>query len=235
MVEGTYNAGKFRSIIDPKLRRKSPDSMINDSRSRKNIQRSTKRRRTKCPPHVLCRRRAVSRRSGCCHAHARQIQPLPGGNPLFEVVQPPSLGRQRLRSSLPSSDIPGDVRLPIFSPGQGIGTESYRFLGSEKSVPDEFKGFRRRSVNLLQQQDCPASPVAALLASGRSKAPIDCNINQKDTTWFRFQSDTGMRAVWTDPINPVFDAIAPQPLYSFAAGHTHVFSQGLVNYFSELL
>jgi len=157
--------------LDPKLRRKPQHS--NDSRSRENIQRSTKRRRTKCPPHVLCRRRAVSRRSGCGHAHARQIQPLPGGNPLFEVVQLPSLGRQRLRGSLPSSDIPGEVRLPIFSPGQGIGTESYRFRESEKSVPDEFKRFRRRWVNLLQQQDCPASPVAALLrlATNRSKAP----------------------------------------------------------------
>ena len=93
-------------------------------------------------------------------------------------------------------------------------------------------------MNLLQQQDCPASPVAALLACGHEQvqsARIDYNINQKDTTWFRFQSDTGMRAVWTDPINPVFDAISPQPLYSFAAGHTHVFSQSLVNYFSELL
>jgi hypothetical protein len=28
----------------------------------------------------------------------------------------------------------------------------------------------------------------------------------------------------TDPINPLFNAISPQPLYSFAAGYTHVFS-----------
>jgi hypothetical protein len=85
-------------------------------------------------------------------------------------------------------------------------------------------------VNFLQQQDCRASPVAALLASGHEQvqsARIDSNINQKDTTWFRFQSDTGMQAVWTDPINPVFGAIS--------AAHTHVFSQSLVNYFSELL
>jgi hypothetical protein len=61
---------------------------------------------------------------------------------------------------------------------------------------------------------------------------IDYNINQKDTTWFRFQADTGLQAAWTDPINPVFDALSPQPLYSFAAGHTHVFSQNLVNYFN---
>ena len=63
-------------------------------------------------------------------------------------------------------------------------------------------------------------------------ARIDYNINQKDTTWFRFQSDTGLQAAWTDPINPLFNAFSPQPLYSFAAGYTHVFSQNLVNYFN---
>jgi hypothetical protein len=61
---------------------------------------------------------------------------------------------------------------------------------------------------------------------------LDYNINQKDTAWFRFQSDTGLQAAYTDPINPVFNAFSPQPLYSFAAGHTHVFSQNLVNYFN---
>ena len=61
---------------------------------------------------------------------------------------------------------------------------------------------------------------------------VDYNINPTDTAWFRFQSDTGLQAAWTDPINPVFDAFSPQPLYSFAAGHTHVFSQNLVNYFN---
>jgi hypothetical protein len=63
-------------------------------------------------------------------------------------------------------------------------------------------------------------------------ARVDYNINQKDTAWFRFQADTGLQAAWTDPINPLFDAISPQPLYSFAAGHTHVFSQSLVNHFN---
>ena len=61
---------------------------------------------------------------------------------------------------------------------------------------------------------------------------IDYNINQKDTTWFRFQADTGVQAAYTDPINSLFDAVSPQPLYSFAAGYTHVFSQNLVNYFN---
>ncbi len=66
-------------------------------------------------------------------------------------------------------------------------------------------------------------------------ARIDYNVNQKDTAWFRFQSDTGLQAAWTDPINPLFDAFSPQPLYSFAAGHTHVFSQNLVNYFNPAI
>jgi hypothetical protein len=64
---------------------------------------------------------------------------------------------------------------------------------------------------------------------------LDYNVNEKDTTWFRFQSDTGLQAAYTDPINPVFNALSLQPLYSFAAGHTHVFSQNLVNYFNPAL
>ncbi len=51
-------------------------------------------------------------------------------------------------------------------------------------------------------------------------------------TWFRFQADTGLQAAYTDPINPLFNAASPQPLYSFATGYTHVFSQNLVNYFN---
>src|ERR1700687_80527 len=41
---------------------------------------------------------------------------------------------------------------------------------------------------------------------------VDYNINQKDTTWFRFQADTGVQAAYTDPINLLFDPVSPQPL-----------------------
>ena len=61
---------------------------------------------------------------------------------------------------------------------------------------------------------------------------IDYNITQKDSAWFRFQADDGLQAAYTDAINPLFDAISPQPLYSFASGYSHVFSQNLVNYFN---
>jgi hypothetical protein len=63
-------------------------------------------------------------------------------------------------------------------------------------------------------------------------ARMDYNVNEQNVTWFRFQADTGLQAAFTDPINPIFDAYSPQPLYSFAAGYTHVFSQNLVNYFN---
>jgi hypothetical protein len=63
-------------------------------------------------------------------------------------------------------------------------------------------------------------------------ARLDYNLNAKNTAWFRFQADTGLQAAYTDPINPLFDSVSSQPLYSFAAGYTHVFSQNLVNYFN---
>jgi len=63
-------------------------------------------------------------------------------------------------------------------------------------------------------------------------ARIDYNVNEKNTTWYRFQADTGLQAAYTDPINPLFNSISPQPLYSFAAGYTHIFSSKLVNYFN---
>jgi hypothetical protein len=63
-------------------------------------------------------------------------------------------------------------------------------------------------------------------------ARVDWQINEHNLTWYRFQADTGLQAAWTDPVNPLFDAFSSQPLYSFAAGYTHVFSSKLVNYFN---
>ncbi|MFZ0883694.1 MAG: carboxypeptidase regulatory-like domain-containing protein, partial [Candidatus Acidiferrales bacterium] len=63
-------------------------------------------------------------------------------------------------------------------------------------------------------------------------ARVDYTINQNNTAWFRFQVDNGAQAAYTDPINSLFDSVSPQPLYSFAAGYTHIFSQNLVNYFN---
>jgi Carboxypeptidase regulatory-like domain len=63
-------------------------------------------------------------------------------------------------------------------------------------------------------------------------ARVDYNIDQNNTAWFRFQNDNGLQAAYTDQINPIFNALSPQPLYSFASGFSHVFSPQLVNYFN---
>jgi hypothetical protein len=63
-------------------------------------------------------------------------------------------------------------------------------------------------------------------------ARIDYNVNERNTAWYRFQADTGLQAAYTDPINPLFNSISSQPLYSLAVGYTHVFSPKLVNYFN---
>ncbi len=55
-------------------------------------------------------------------------------------------------------------------------------------------------------------------------ARIDHNIDGSNAVWYRFQSDTGLQAAYTDPINPLFNAISSQPLYSFASGYTHFHS-----------
>ncbi|HEY3825582.1 MAG TPA: carboxypeptidase regulatory-like domain-containing protein, partial [Bryobacteraceae bacterium] len=61
---------------------------------------------------------------------------------------------------------------------------------------------------------------------------VDYNAATNDILWVRVQADTGLQAAYTDPINPAFDAVSSQPLYSFASGYTHVFSSHLVNYFN---
>jgi hypothetical protein len=49
---------------------------------------------------------------------------------------------------------------------------------------------------------------------------------------FVFRPTRAYKLPYTDPSNSLFDAVSPQPLYSFGAAHTHVFSQNLVNYFN---
>lgn len=63
-------------------------------------------------------------------------------------------------------------------------------------------------------------------------ARIDHSLNASNVAWYRFQADTGLQAAYNDPINPLFNATSPQPLYLFAAGYTHIFTQNLVNYFN---
>ena len=57
-----------------------------------------------------------------------------------------------------------------------------------------------------------------------------CQLIDQDD--LRMPGDDGIEIHFLEGLAPIFDALSPQPLYSFAAGHTHVFSQNLVNYFN---
>jgi hypothetical protein len=61
---------------------------------------------------------------------------------------------------------------------------------------------------------------------------IDHTINAANTAWYRFQSDTGLQAAWTDPVNVIFNSYSPQPQYTLVAGYTHIFRPNLVNQFN---
>jgi hypothetical protein len=94
--------------------------------------------------------------------------------------------------------------------------------GSVAAIPDDGNGCADRQSVSHSSDDHEQVQTAR----------VDYNLNEHNSLWFRFQADTGVQAAYTDPINPIFDAVSPQPLYSFAAGYTHVFSQNLVNYFN---
>lgn len=61
---------------------------------------------------------------------------------------------------------------------------------------------------------------------------IDHTIDANDSTWYRFQQDTGMQAAYTDPINPIFNSFSPQPQRTLVVGYTHLFTPNLVNQFN---
>jgi hypothetical protein len=61
---------------------------------------------------------------------------------------------------------------------------------------------------------------------------FDHTINAANTVWYRFQSDTGLQAAYTDPVNSIFNSYSPQPQYTLVAGYTHIFCPNLVNQFN---
>jgi hypothetical protein len=61
---------------------------------------------------------------------------------------------------------------------------------------------------------------------------LDHTINAANSVWYRFQSDTGLQAAYTDAINSIFNSYSPQPQYTLVAGYTHIFRANLVNQFN---
>ena len=144
--------------------------------------------------------------------------------PIFSTVTLPSANfRSYVLSQLPSGQVP-------------FYTNMFSLYGNTNGDPLPVSGCPLGSGGELGDGDGCANRRGVSHSSDDSEqvqtARIDYNINANNTAWFRFQSDTGLQAAYTDPINPLFNAVSSQPLYSFASGYTHVFSQNVVNYFN---
>ena len=61
---------------------------------------------------------------------------------------------------------------------------------------------------------------------------VDHIVNESNSVWYRFQMDNGTQPSYTDPINPIFDAISIQPERNANAGWTHTFGPTVVNQFN---
>jgi len=60
---------------------------------------------------------------------------------------------------------------------------------------------------------------------------IDHNFSDADKIFGRVQTDRGVQATFTDPINSTFNAVSTQPEYQGQIGWTHVFGANAVNEF----
>src|SRR5437763_7066378 len=60
---------------------------------------------------------------------------------------------------------------------------------------------------------------------------IDHNFSDKDKIYGRVQTDRGVQATFTDPINSVFNGVSTQPEFQGQLGWTHLFGSSGVNEF----
>jgi hypothetical protein len=60
-------------------------------------------------------------------------------------------------------------------------------------------------------------------------ARADYNISSTDRIYFRYNTDHGVQATGTDPINPAFNANSVQPSYGGQFGYTKVIGSNMVN------
>jgi outer membrane receptor protein involved in Fe transport len=58
---------------------------------------------------------------------------------------------------------------------------------------------------------------------------IDHKFSDKDSLFARIQTDRGVQATFTDPINPIFNTLSDQPEYQGQIGETHYFSPNVIN------
>ena len=120
-----------------------------------------------------------------------------------------------LYNTAPGASTAKDVLAPgTAANGQptGDGCSNYAGIGTEPCA--------------LQFRSVAGNKTHEWLLAGR----VDYNFsNGKDRMFGRFQTDRGVQASYTDPINPVFNAVSTQPEYQGQLMETHTFGVSAVN------
>lgn len=102
-------------------------------------------------------------------------------------------------------------------------------LGYDNSTPTgvamEAAGFGTTVPCANQFRSSALSPSREWILSGR----FDVNFSEADKVFFRVNTDQGTQATYTDPINPIFNAISKQPQYGGQANWSHTLSNNSVN------
>lgn len=82
--------------------------------------------------------------------------------------------------------------------------------------------------NIVQYNAIASNFTHEWLFEGR----IDQRIGDGDSLYGTYDMDRGVQATYTDPLNPIFDALSVQPQYSGQLGETHVFTPNITNQFT---
>jgi len=93
---------------------------------------------------------------------------------------------------------------------------------------------QRREAAALNGNGCANRQSVSHSSDDREQvqtARLDYNIDDTNLAWFRFQP-TLVASRLHGPDQSYIRRRFPQPLYSAAAGYTHIFSSNLVNYFN---
>jgi hypothetical protein len=98
--------------------------------------------------------------------------------------------------------------------------------GNPSTDPLGCNGFTNASSGLGITQPCAMSfrsTAGNFTHEWQLSTRIDYNIGPNDRVWGRYQYDNGVQATFTDPINPIFNAVSTQPEHQGQIEETHIF------------
>ena len=145
----------------------------------------------------------------------------------------------------PSSAVvypPQSAELPLYQ-------TMFKLYGNVSGVPQPQPGCPLNADGTVLPVPSPANPTAPVPAGDGCAnfrvfpvsphthetlwtLKIDHTVNASNAVWYRFQMNNGIQALYTDPVNSVFNVQMPAPQRSASASWVHTFSPTLVNQFT---